>query len=133
MRSLSDAMFVFGRRVGFCKSGGSARKVRFLSWVAMGTTTAVCQPTNFSITFKFHRTMVSTRCTMIEIQIASRQRERCEIVLQLDEQVGYMRIEITVGGFPILLVVEAELFRLRLFGGATGSWNGICVIGMRWA
>ena len=39
-----------------------------------------------------------------------------QIILQLDQQVRHMRVEITVRGFPILLIVEAELLRLRLLG-----------------
>ena len=39
-----------------------------------------------------------------------------EIILKLDEQMRYSRIEITVSRFPVLRVVEAELFRLRFLG-----------------
>ena len=55
-----DAIFigsklVFGRREGFCRSGGKARKVTFLSCIEfMGTTTTRCHPRVFSISGKFH-------------------------------------------------------------------------------
>ena len=47
-----------------------------------------------------------------------------QIVLQLDQQVRHMRIQIAVGRFPVLRVVEAELLRLRLLGSnRILEWN----------
>jgi len=48
-----------------------------------------------------------------------------QIILQLDQQVRYARIQVSICGFPLLLLVEFQLFGLALLGGATGSWNGI--------
>src|SRR5579862_1483994 len=42
---------------------------------------------------------------------AARSRE---IVLQLDEQMRHPRIQIAISVLPVLAVVKAELFRLRL-------------------
>src|ERR1700721_1709091 len=62
IRSLSERIFVFGRRGAFCKSGGSVRNVTFLSlFESTATTVARCQGRYFSMKLKFHSRMASTR------------------------------------------------------------------------